>query len=222
MQQTVSIKSYPDGIHVVLDPDVPFEEIYVTFAEKFRDSAKFFGKARKVFTFDGRDLDDLEERALVEAIEQYSDVTVLCIAKEDGEKNKLFVKACAGFFGDSQSDTCVHKGSIRAKEELSSNGNLIILGDVNPNANVCARGSIVILGTLYGNAFCGTDGDKNTFVAALELKSESVSVAGIVCNDFKKSAGFLRKNLGAVLIYIKNDLAVCEEITKEFIAKLSI
>ena len=50
MKQLVRIKSYSDGIHVVLDPDVPFEELYVVYAEKFRDSARFFGDAKIVIS----------------------------------------------------------------------------------------------------------------------------------------------------------------------------
>lgn len=221
MKQTVIIKSFPNGIHVILDPNVDFEELYVAYAEKFRDSAKFFGNAKIVISFEGRELSTLEERALVEAIGQYTDLTVLCVMDHDKEKNQLYIQAANAFSPSADKDNCsVYKGTLHAGQNLETEGSIVVLGDVNPGATITAAGSVVVLGTVYGGVWAGSKGDEGCFVAALDYKTEAVKISDLVCRVFSKSSGFLRKITGARIIYIDSDEIVCEEITKEFLADI--
>lgn len=217
----MSIKSFPNGISIILDAEMDFEQLYVAFAEKFRDSAKFFGNAKMVISFESRELSDLEERALVEAIEEYTDLTVLCVAEKDGETNQSYVKTLGGFRDDEgHASKDVYKGSIHAGQHINSKGSLIILGDVNPSAIVEADGSIVVLGTIYGSVHAGFSGDESAFVAAIEIKAASISIADMECHSFIKSAGFLRTKSGASIVHIADGQIQCNEITKDFISKL--
>lgn len=221
MGQLVRIKSLPNGIHVILDSNVGFEELYVAYAEKFRDSARFFGDAKVVISFEGRELSDLEERALVEAISEYTDMTVLCIMDHDKEKNQLYIQAAQAFSTSGAADnSSIYKGTLHAGQNLETDESIVVLGDVNPGASIKAKGSIVVLGTIYGDVWAGCEGDIGTFVAALDIKTTEVKVADYACRTFFKSAGFLRKPSGARIIYIDKDDIVCDEITKEFLADL--
>lgn len=221
MKQIVKIKSFPNGIHVILDPEVDFEELYVAYAEKFRDSAKFFGDAKIVISFEGRELSSLEERALVEAIEEYTELTVLCIMETDEKKNQLYIQAANAFSPSGEKeDGAVYKGTLKAGQNLETEGSIVILGDVNPGASVIAAGSVVVLGTIYGDVLAGSKGDIKTFVAALDIKTTAIGVADKVCKIFVKSAGFLRKQSGARIVYIENDDIECDEITKDFLSNL--
>ena len=221
MKQTVVIKSFPNGLHVILDPNIEFEELYVAYAEKFRDSAKFFGDAKVVISFEGRELSDLEERALIEAIGEYTNLTVLCIMENDSAKNQLYIQAANAFSPSSDTDNdSLYKGTLHAGQNLVSEGNIVILGDVNPGSSVTAKGSIIVLGTIYGDVSAGSDGDIGTFVAALDIKATAVNVCDLTCKMFSKSAGFLRKTIGPRIIYIDGDEILCDEITKEFLADL--
>ena len=60
MKNSVVIKGNKYGIIVVLDKELPFEELKEEIAAKFRDSAKFLGEASMGITFHGRDLSDEE------------------------------------------------------------------------------------------------------------------------------------------------------------------
>ena len=53
--------------------------------------------------------------------------------KEQEIKNKLL------FFSSKKKDDTLHKGTIRSGGRISSNGNLCIIGDVNPGAIVSQR-----------------------------------------------------------------------------------
>ncbi|MCR5673194.1 MAG: septum formation inhibitor [Lachnospiraceae bacterium] len=221
MREAVTIKSFPNGLKLILDPELPFEQLYVAFAQKLIDSDRFLGDAKLVITFDGRKLSDLEERALIEAFGEYTHVTVLCVMDRDEKKNEVYLQAANAFSPSGEvENTSVYKGTLHAGQNLETEGSIVVLGDVNPGASVTAAGSVVILGTVYGDVTAGAKGDESSFVAALDIKAESVTVAKEECTMFSKNAGFLRKLAGAKIIYIGNEGIICEDITKEFLAQI--
>ncbi len=221
MRPPVTIKSFPNGLKLILNPDMPFEELYVAFAQKLMESDRFLGDAKLVITFEGRRLSDLEERALIEAFGEYSHVTVLCVMDRDEKKNEVFIQAANAFSPSGKvENTSVYKGTLHAGQNLETEGSIVVLGDVNPGASVTAAGSIVILGTVYGEIKAGSGGDEGTFAAALDIKTDSIEVAGQECTMFSKSAGFLRKIAGAKIVYVSEEGVVCEDITREFLAEI--
>ena len=58
--------------------------------------------------------------------------------KEQEIKNKLLL------FSSKKKDDILHKGTIRSGERISSNGNLCIIGDVNPGAIVSSKKNIYV------------------------------------------------------------------------------
>ena len=80
MKNPVILKSYKDGIAVYLNDELPFEELLSCVEEKFRDSARFFGDMRVAVSFEGRDLRDDEENALVDALTCCSRLNVICLS----------------------------------------------------------------------------------------------------------------------------------------------
>ena len=221
MREAVTIKSFPNGLKLILNPELPFEQLYVAFAQKLIDSERFLGDAKLVITFDGRKLSDLEERALIEAFSEYTNVTVLCIMDRDEKKNEVFIQAANAFSPSGEvENTSVYKGTLHAGQNLETEGSIVVLGDVNPGASVSAAGSVVILGTVYGDVSAGIKGDEGAFVTALDIKTEVITVANQECTMFTKNAGFLRKVSGAKIIYVGTDGIICEDITKEFLANI--
>ncbi len=205
MKNTVMIKSFQHGIRVQLDPDADFKSIYSELIEKFNASAKFFGKAKLVSSFEGRNLNDEEEEFLVNCITENTDITVSCIIGRDEMSDMLYVKAANSFSQNSNSHPGqFYKGSIKAGESLETDSSLIILGDVNNGANVSASGNIVILGTLYGNVHAGCFGDEKSFVAALDIKPTEVKIAG--CSEMmtEKAGLFLKNKAVPKILYIDN------------------
>ena len=64
--------------------------------------------------------------------------------KEQEVKNKLLS------FNSKEKDDILHEGTVRSGERISSNGNLCIIGDVNPGAIVSAKKNIYVWGKLLG------------------------------------------------------------------------
>ena len=80
----------------------------------------------------------------------------------------------------SSQDDISHNGTLRSGDRISSNGNLFIVGDVNPGAIVSARKNIYVWGKLMGIAFAGEGGNDNAFIAALYLKPLQLRISDVI------------------------------------------
>jgi len=74
----------------------------------------------------------------------------------------------------------LHEGTVRSGERISSNGNLCIIGDVNPGAIVSAKKNIYVWGKLLGIAFAGKSGNKNASIASLYLNPLQLRIADVI------------------------------------------
>ena len=74
----------------------------------------------------------------------------------------------------------LHKGTVRSGDRISSNGDLFIIGDVNPGAIISANNNVYVWGKLYGIAFAGKNGNKNASIASLYLNPLQLRICEIV------------------------------------------
>lgn len=215
------LKSFKNGINIKLDPDVDFETLYRELIEKFNASAKFFGKAKLVISFEGRELSEEEEEFLINCINENTDITVTCVIGQDEEKERHYLKALNSFSENGTSHKGqFYKGSVKAGETIETDSSLIILGDVNNGARVSASGNIIILGTLYGHVHAGCYGDEKSFVVALDLKSTRVRIADHSEMIEEKNSLFLRNKAVPKIIYVDGDRINAKAITTDTLNNL--
>jgi septum site-determining protein MinC len=73
--------------------------------------------------------------------------------------------------------TLYHRGTLRGGQTLHNLGNIIVIGDVNPGAELIASGDVVVFGSLRGVAHAGAQGDASARVVALELAPTQLRIA---------------------------------------------
>ncbi len=76
--------------------------------------------------------------------------------------------------------TLYHRGTLRGGQALHNLGNLVVVGDVNPGAELVASGDIVVFGALRGVAHAGAQGDRGARVVALELAPTQLRIAALI------------------------------------------
>ena len=74
----------------------------------------------------------------------------------------------------------LHQGTVRSGDRIFSNGNLCIIGDVNPGAIISAKKNIYVWGKLLGIAFAGKSGNKNASIASLYLNPLQLRIADVI------------------------------------------
>ena len=63
-----------------------------------------------------------------------------------------------------------HQGTLRSGENLEAEGDVLLLGDVNPGAKISAGGDVLIWGRLRGTAHAGKTGNIHCKIVALQLR----------------------------------------------------
>lgn len=69
--------------------------------------------------------------------------------------------------------------TIRSGQSISSDGNIIVIGDVNPGAEIIAKGDITVWGILGGIAHAGSDGNNYAKIRALKLNPVQIRIGEI-------------------------------------------
>jgi len=69
--------------------------------------------------------------------------------------------------------------TIRSGQSISSDGNLVIIGDVNSGAEIIAKGDITVWGILAGIAHAGSDGNNYARIRALKLNPVQIRIGDI-------------------------------------------
>jgi len=78
------------------------------------------------------------------------------------------------------------KGPLRSGGRVSFEGNIVVLGDVNPGAEIVAGGSVIVWGRLRGVVHAGAHGEEKAVVCALELIPTQLRIAGEIAISPKK------------------------------------
>ena len=221
MKDCVLIKSFPNGIALHLDEEVPFEEILQEIAYKFSEARNFFGNATMALSIEDRRVSGAEEIRIINTIKKNSNLNIACIVGKDEVTNKSFIKALAHMEKklSGGEDGQFFKGSLKNKEVLETDNSIIILGDVYPGSAVISAKNIIVLGGLYGEAYAGGNGRRDSFVAALEMDPERLKIGDFKYKtNTKQSKWGIRPKVQPKIAYVKNEKIVLEMLTKDLLS----
>jgi len=76
--------------------------------------------------------------------------------------------------------------TVRSGQRINYEGNVVVMGDVNPGAEIVAGGSIIVWGRLRGIVHAGAQGDEEAIVCALEFSPAQLRIAGEIAVSPKK------------------------------------
>lgn len=96
--------------------------------------------------------------------------------------------------------------TLRSGQSLTADGNIVIIGDVNPGSEIKAVGDITVWGILGGIAHAGLEGNKYARIRALKMNAIQIRIADV----------FARRPDSANIPYIqKTETYVPEEASVE-------
>ncbi len=120
---------------------------------------------------------DFEERYPEEEEDKTEDTKEIEIVEiEDGfnhEEIKQYNKETEKF-----PTLYIHR-TLRSGQSISSEGNIVIIGDVNPGAEIIAKGDITVWGILGGIAHAGSDGNTYSRIRALKLNAIQLRIGNV-------------------------------------------
>ena len=119
-----------------------------------------------------------EEETLLKIIAKHTTMEITFVKTENNEIKRLsdlLEKELAPF-----NLAKFHKGSLRNGQKIEFEGSVIVVGDVNPGAEIKAGGNIIILGQLKGMAHAGCKGMTDAFVSAIYMAPVQLRIADII------------------------------------------
>jgi septum site-determining protein MinC len=75
--------------------------------------------------------------------------------------------------------------TLRSGTRIEFAGHVVVLGDVNPGAEIVAEGNIIIWGRLRGMVHAGAGGNRESVVCALDFSPMQLRVADVVLSSIK-------------------------------------
>lgn len=81
---------------------------------------------------------------------------------------------------EAGTDGVLVRRTLRSGRTVHSEGHVVIIGDVNPGAQIVAKGDVVIWGRLRGTVHAGSDGDESAVVCALDMYPTQLRIAGFI------------------------------------------
>lgn len=209
----LDFKGTKDGFVIYVAGYGLFEDIVEQIKMKL-DNADSFFKSAEIVGVDGFNFNIREKKILKHVIEkQYglSVVSLETVSKTAVSSTMAPVKprrpvVPAARKLSKNEDTKFIKGTIRSGRREEHSGNIVVLGDVNPGAELIAGGNIVVMGSLRGVAHAGYPKNSEAFVASFVFNPVQLRIGEIITRPPEEEDTPENPEIA----YIKNGMIVIE------------
>lgn len=195
--QNVTIKGKEEGLEITLEPKATYPVLREELMQKLKKNKNFFQNSETKVVIRGKELSGAQRKELKRVFAMdfgihdvlYGDeadllkeveLTIESAArvKDEPEAEDAAVELVSNAYFDAQS--VFINGTVRSGQRIECEGDVVIIGDVNPGAEVIAGGSIAVFGKLRGLAHAGCAGRKDVCVAAIYMFPKQLRLSGRV------------------------------------------
>lgn len=155
-----------------LDDQTGYHELLEELKDKLSQEG-FDGQAEMTIQLGHRFLTDAQKKELIQLIEQNQKIRITKVQTE-----VMTVDECNKRLLEKQSETYV--GIVRSGQVVKAQGDLVVIGDINPNGRVIAGGNIYVLGRLKGIAHAGANGNRQAVIAASWLEATHLQIDDVL------------------------------------------
>jgi septum site-determining protein MinC len=201
--QGIAIKGTRNGLLLTLEPGTPFGELLNALAERLaREHGFFRGASLSVDTTQRRLR--VSERTQLEALLAHYQMSIAPISAipasqapglitdhpaltqelDSGESWLASASTSAMLTGErdmrESSDTLFLRRTVRSGQAIHHPSNVVVLGDVNPGAEIVAGKDIIVWGVLRGMVHAGYADNEGAMVCALALAPVQLRIAHLL------------------------------------------
>lgn len=179
----VAFRGTKRGLSIQLGDEPDFAAVIEQLAEKVGSSGRFFAGANVTIDPGARDLSG-EQQEQIATLLGANGLKLVGIepasTREPAGTLRRTAPGPAPAIPDARPGALVVTRTLRSGQTIRHNGDVIVLGDLNPGAEVVAAGHIVVMGALRGVAHAGATGDATAIVAAVRLHPTQLRIAQII------------------------------------------
>jgi len=210
----VRLKGVGDSLWVSIDPLLPVDRLQNELIKPFERLKHLAINARVIIDpGDHKNCDKLIEELgiFLKTKFQVGHVSKPNVKKRGADKNRIRQQDMGNSWHHYRSDVLMIAGRVRSGQKIQTKKHFLILGDLNPGAELIAGGDILIMGSLKGKASAGHPDNEDAIIMALEFKPTQIQIGGFVAAGSPDSSGknpefaFIEDNAIVVDDYIKNN-----------------
>lgn len=178
----VAVKGERDGLAITIGPEGDFNEVCSAVASHLERGASFFRGANVLLDVGTRAL-TAEQIETIQALLTEYEVTLTALRGSDAGTRAAALKlglelpftpsapslSLEDLIPDDSELALIIRRTLRSGQAVHHEGGVVILGDVNPGAQVIAGGDVIVFGALRGVVHAGASGDEGRVVCALDL-----------------------------------------------------
>jgi septum site-determining protein MinC len=207
----VRLKGMGDSLCVTLDPQQSADYLQNELGRLFEPLKHVAANARVTFDVGGQaGCEDLIENLGKFLKETFGVGSVSALRKKRLiTEEMLRQRDVEHSWNQYRSDVLMLAGRVRSGQKVTAEKHLLILGDVNPGAEVAAGGDIIIMGSLCGIAAAGQPDNHEVIVIALDFRPTQVQIGGFVAAGLPPSS-----EKTAEFAYVENGNIVVEHYLK--------
>lgn len=194
----LQIKAGRDGFVLVPDPMAAFPDILQQLRLKLDESKDFFKRSRMTLDLSKRPFRENEVLALQQLLNDVARVSLAEVRVGNNLqpllrwasqtlKTRLVADSLPDRPASTQPDSeqsgqaiKIVRTTCRSGTRIESAADCVVLGDVNPGAEIFAAGDIVVFGNLRGIAHAGMLGDRSARIMALSIEPSQLRIADLV------------------------------------------
>mgnify|MGYP002749766982 FL=1 len=214
MSNHVIIKGKNDRLVIALNPDIDFLDLCDILKTKILEAKDFIGNSRMAIEFSGRTLTNEEENTLIGIITENSNIVISYIfSKRTDSEEEMDLENINPLIEEGK--THFFRGTLRSGSKIESDGNVVVLGDVNPSSIIKARGNVIVLGHLNGTVYAGLGGDDRAFIGAIYFNPIQLTIGMKTITDIQDEildSSRVNKKSRFKVARIRNQEIVVEEL----------
>lgn len=201
IDKRIVIKGNREGLNVTINLNgyKDFEDMLKDLVAKLNKGKRFYkGSTIKITTeltlINKKEMNKLKDVLFEEFMIKD------CIFEDSSEKiSKVF----SGIY---EGRTKFIRRTIRSGQVVEYNGNIVVIGDVNPGAEISASGNVMVLGSLRGHVYAGNNGNDKALICAFSLQPQIIRIANYITRAPEES----NKPIYPEVAKIKNKMIIVE------------
>jgi septum site-determining protein MinC len=225
-ESSVAFKGTVNGLTIVLKEEEEFDSLLQLIDKKIAAAGKFFKGASLDVKYRGRQLSKEQEKRVLELMAAKSGAKIKSFTEEPSEpiKPQADPKAEPGnrvelkrffFKGIKEGSTKFYRGTVRSGQLISFDGNLVVIGDINPGGEVVATGNVIVMGALRGIVHAGADGNREAIVVANNLQPPQLRIADVITRS-PDGGEISRSNAVPELAFVKGEMVYIERFLPQY------
>lgn len=185
-----------DTLEIILAEGVPYRKLRESLIMKLNKNKSFFEGANPRVVIKGKSIPKAQQEDIKNILfMDYSltDINYIENETEQGPEGPLTkstqkkldmdihdkktsrAEIAASDYFDAKSVFIPH--TVRSGQRIECEGDIVVLGDVNPGAELIAGGNIAVMGTLRGLAHAGATGRKDAVIAAFKMSPSQLRIS---------------------------------------------